>query len=140
MLHHFAGVLTPDQDRLGLSGPYLRIAPDALRLPLFSSIPIKLIYILLSSGRCCSSLGSKNPSRSQGSRVPSARLPAIGPVLLHELTFSFVLNNALGSPLVFSVIAAADRFPPKRAANASAIPALQATTPRRRRHRGVWRT
>jgi hypothetical protein len=32
------------------------------------------------------------------SKSDAAPLPVCGPVLLHELTFSFVLNTALGSP------------------------------------------
>jgi hypothetical protein len=56
----------------------------------------------------------------------SHRCPSSGPVLLHDLTFlhlAFVLNSALGSPECFQdrrPLLAANRFPPKRSAKATA--------------------
>jgi hypothetical protein len=57
MLRHFASTLAPVQARLDLSGPYLRVAPDALPLPLFVLALPKLVHILKEL------LLSKNTSR-----------------------------------------------------------------------------
>jgi hypothetical protein len=56
------------------------------------------------------------------------RCPSIRPVLLNELTFSFVLNNALGSPGCFRChrrLTVGKRCPLKRLAKASASSALE---------------
>jgi hypothetical protein len=68
------------------------------------------------------------------------RCPSIGPVLLHELTFAFVLNNAIGSPACFQghrrllIANLSHRSPRQRPPR---LPAWQSRTPRNRCRRGV---
>lgn len=88
--------------------------------------------------------GSCPPKRAaKGSLRLNLRLhrcSSIGPVLLVGLTFAFVTNKRARVARLFSrspPAARQNRFPPKRVANTSALPAQQSRTPRTRCHRGA---